>query len=394
MGDSRSGASPDRDDRSFAAYDPPVKIALVVPGGVDRSGTERVIPALLSLIERLARRHAVQVVALAQEPEPGTWPLLGATVHNLGVRAGGLPGGTLVRFAPRLAHLLSSLGPFDVVQAFWAGTPAALAALATLGTGMPLAVHVSGGELAALPEIGYGGYLHRRERLKVRFALRRAARITCGSRFLQAFLAARNFKSDIVPLGVDTALFTPGPPHDQPPYRLIHVASLNGVKDQATLLRALGRVADAEPGVTLDVVGEDTLGGRVEREASRLGLENRVVFHGFLPQPKLVPLVRRAHLLVQSSRWEAQGVAVLEAALCGVPAVGTAVGLVADLAPDAAVAVPVGNDAALSDGILVLLRDEERRRTMAAAARAFALLHDADATARSFERIYSDLRTS
>jgi hypothetical protein len=32
-----------------------LKVALVVPGGVDRSGDYRVIPVLLALIERLAR---------------------------------------------------------------------------------------------------------------------------------------------------------------------------------------------------------------------------------------------------------------------------------------------------------------------------------------------------
>ena len=34
-----------------------MRIALIIPDGVDPSGRERVIPALLSLIKRLARRH-------------------------------------------------------------------------------------------------------------------------------------------------------------------------------------------------------------------------------------------------------------------------------------------------------------------------------------------------
>jgi hypothetical protein len=34
-----------------------MRVALVVTGGVDRSGRERVIPALLSFVERQARRH-------------------------------------------------------------------------------------------------------------------------------------------------------------------------------------------------------------------------------------------------------------------------------------------------------------------------------------------------
>ena len=61
-----------------------MKIALIVPGGLDRSGRENVIPALLWLVERLAQRHEVLAVALHQEPEPSRYPLLGAQVINLG----------------------------------------------------------------------------------------------------------------------------------------------------------------------------------------------------------------------------------------------------------------------------------------------------------------------
>ena len=55
-----------------------LKIALVVPGGVDVSGEVRVIPALLALIGRLAARHEVHVFALRQQAEPGSWWLRGA----------------------------------------------------------------------------------------------------------------------------------------------------------------------------------------------------------------------------------------------------------------------------------------------------------------------------
>ena len=48
-------------------------LALVLPGGVDRSGEVRVIPAFLALIERLARSHELHVFALRQEARPGSW---------------------------------------------------------------------------------------------------------------------------------------------------------------------------------------------------------------------------------------------------------------------------------------------------------------------------------
>jgi len=74
-----------------------------------------------------------------------------------------------------------------------------------------------------------------------------------------------------------------------------------------------------------------------------------------------------------------------------VPTVGTAVGHVRDFAPDRALAVPVGDDAALAEGIQTLLGDGRRRKAMGEAAQQWARDHDADATAAAFERIYSDV---
>ena len=81
----------------------------------------------------------------------------------------------------------------------------------------------------------------------------------------------------------------------------------------------------------------------------------------------------------------------LEAAASGLATVGTAVGYVADWADDRAVAVPVGNADALADGVITLLRDPARRTRLAQAARAWTLAHDADWTAREFDRIYAEL---
>jgi glycosyltransferase involved in cell wall biosynthesis len=369
-----------------------VRVAIVVPGGVDRSGRERVVPALLWLVERLASRHETHVFALAQEPAPGDWPLLGAAIHNLGLAGRSRwPGEALFAAGRRLARGLDAHGPFDVVHAFWANNPGFLATRAARVLGIPAVVSLAGGELAALPDIGYGGQLHFKERLKTVRALRGAARVTAGSRFLAGRAAGLGVHPDLVPLGADAALFSPGSGERREPRRLVHVASLNAVKDQPTLLRAFRRVLDELPDARLDVVGEDVSGGEVGRLSDGLGLSESVTFHGFVPSDRLVPLLRRASLLVQSSCWEAQGVAVLEAALAGIPAVGTAVGLVSDLAPDAAVAVPPRDPVALADAVLGLLGDPARRAKMGLAARDFARAHDADATAAAFESIYREL---
>ena len=93
-----------------------MRLALVTPGGVDESGTERVIPAFLSLIERLARRHDVHVFALAQEPYPREWTLLGARVHSVGSA-----GARRLRFQRAFARE-HRVAPFDLVHALFGGS--------------------------------------------------------------------------------------------------------------------------------------------------------------------------------------------------------------------------------------------------------------------------------
>src|SRR5580765_6600258 len=104
-----------------------MKIALIVPGGVDRSGRERVVPVLLWLVERLARRHDVHVVVLDYYAEPCTYPLLGATVHDVG-RVTGPPGFRRVRLAKRLSEVMARIGAVDIVHAYW-GMPAGVVAV-------------------------------------------------------------------------------------------------------------------------------------------------------------------------------------------------------------------------------------------------------------------------
>ena len=365
-----------------------MKVALLVPGGVDRSGTHRVIPCLLWLIERLAAGgDEVHVFALAQEPRPGRWPLLGAEVHNAGRR-------------PRRGRMLAQIAaehrraPFDVLHAFWAAPAGAVAALAGRMLRVPVLLHLPGGDLARLPEIGYGARLHWRDRLWTRVALAGASRVAAPSTFVVEQARTLGIAAERVPLGVALDRWPPLPPRRRAPGEpacLLHVGSLNPVKDQETLLRAAAALRDSGLDFQLDVIGEDTLGGAVQRRTAELGVDDAVRFHGFLPHGELRPWVERANLLVVTSRHEAGPLVLLEAAVAGVPAAGTAVGHLADWAPDAAAAVPVGDAAALAREISRLLADEDARLRMAARAQERAVAEDADFTARAVRRLYEEL---
>jgi glycosyltransferase involved in cell wall biosynthesis len=345
-----------------------------------------VIPAILWLIERLARRHDVHVIVALQEPRAVSWELMGAVVHNVVTWPRRL---SAVRM---LLHLHRS-SPFDVFHAISAGGPGAVACAAAKICRRPVVVHVAGGELVWQPDIAFGDR-RRWSRAMTRTVVRRADCVTAASAPILELARAAGAAPLRVTLGVDTRHWTPSPPRPRPPdrpARLVHVGSLTPVKDHTTLLRAIAEVARSGRPLHLDLVGVDVSGGAVPRLALELGVADRVTFHGVVPQASLVPIVRAADLMVVASRHEAGPVVFLEAAAVGVPSVGTAVGHLRDLAPEGAIVVDIGDEASLAREIEHLLSDDARRLAIARYAQRFALSEDADWTCARFEGLYSEL---
>jgi glycosyltransferase involved in cell wall biosynthesis len=349
---------------------------------VDESGRERIVPSLLWQLERLTSRHELFVYVLRYHETPRSYQLRGATVRDLG-----RPTGLFRQYRAALRAVRED-GPLDLLHGFWALPSGLVAALAARRLGIGSVVTCDSGEFVALPEIGYGSQLRWRQRTAVRWAARLATRTLVCSDYQRALARAHGVEAGVVPMGVDTGLFRPSADVDGPPWRLLHVASLSPVKDQRTLFSAFRHVVDAGLDAELHVAGEDTMAGAGAACARECGIERRVVFHGLLTSEDLVPLYQRSHLFVLSSRHEAAGVVALEAAACGVPVVGTAVGYLADWAPERAVAVPAGDAVALGRAIVDLLRDRDRRRQIASAARQWVTAHDADWTAHQLDAVY------
>jgi glycosyltransferase involved in cell wall biosynthesis len=371
-----------------------MKVAMVVTGGLHPSGTDQIVPSWLALFERLAKSHELHAFALRHLPAPRSYKLRGFMVHDLGRPTASF--GLTRRAQERaLARALGDNGPFDLIHGFWADPAGQLAARAGRRLGIPSVVTCDSGEFVSLPKIKYGSQRTWRGRRAVEEACTLATRVHVCSRFMSALAAQRNIKPAIVPLtSVTSQAATFKPPSRRAPdapFRLVQVASLSLVKNQRLLIDAL-KIVREKIDAKLDLVGEDTLKGALQRHAASIGVDSHVTFHGFLPQQRVLDVLATADLYVQSSLHEAAGVSVLEAAAAGVPIVGTLAGYVADWAPLKAMSLGDAIPESLADAILTLHADADRRRSMAAAARTFAIAHDATWSAAQFDELYRSLK--
>jgi glycosyltransferase involved in cell wall biosynthesis len=372
-----------------------MRIVLVVPGGVDPPGSAHVIPFIHNLVADLSSLHDVRVIAVGHRPEAASWSLFDAEVVNVPV--GNHSKADIARVVRTVSRIAGEGGPPAVVHGLWANLPGFAASMAARRHRVPSVVSVCGGEFASLPDIGYGGGLRRGSLLMARAATRSASAVTVATSWMAQHVAQQGGRVDeLVPLGADTSIFRDA--HgSRPDTRLVHVGNVNKVKDQALLLHAFAEVLESGMDATLDIAGLDTLGGDIQDLASTLGIDRQVRFLGYVQPTELAVRLGRSTVHVLSSRHDAGPVAVLEAAACGVPTVGTSVGHVADFAamPEpAAVAVAMRRPAALADEIIALLSDEPRRRALAERAQAWAVAHDSRHTSLSFESLYRRLSAS
>jgi len=345
-----------------------MRIGLVVRGGVEE-GTEALnpFPVFADLIRRLARDNDVQIFSLQGDGRPRPHQFAGASVHQLGTTR--VPRLRVPIDVVRVLAAIRSARPRSGRPEILHGigqSPGFIATVAGRLLRVPSIVSLVGGELTSLPDAGYGELRTAAGRAMMRMQLRWADALTAASRFMQSRVASHGAQARLLPLGIDVDRFLfPVERPDGPPFRLLHVGNLYPVKDQVTLVRALRLVVDGGIDAKLDVVGWDDWNGEVQREAARLALGGRIRFHGWRGQDDLLPLYRAAHVFVMSSIDDVAPVAVLEAAASGVPVVGTDVGFIADWAPEMAIATPVGDAAALAQGLKTVLSDRGRAAVMA-----------------------------
>ncbi len=153
----------------------------------------------------------------------------------------------------------------------------------------------------------------------------------------QAYLPVRRF--ELIPPGIDMK-----------PYMQIHANPFSPRNISGRILLSVGRVADDKgfhdvisvlppvikqvPNLNYVIVGEDFgAKDKLELQAKRLGLQNRVHFLGQLTTAELIGAYQHADLFVHPSYYEAFGLVIAESLAAGTPVVARNIAAIPFVAP-------------------------------------------------------------
>jgi glycosyltransferase involved in cell wall biosynthesis len=196
-------------------------------------------------------------------------------------------------------------------------------------------------------------------------------------------------KVALIPHGVDTARFRPVTADERVALRqrlglpvdgriIIYTGRLLRGKGLEALITAFRLIAAAEPSTHLVIVGsgegqslsvEDELHAAAQADP----LAARVTFAGRVDAVE--DWLRASDVFAFPSMFEALGIALVEAAGCGLPAVASRTGGIVDVVEDgrSGILVPTGDMTALWTALHRLVKDAGLAREMGAAARRVAL---------------------
>jgi glycosyltransferase involved in cell wall biosynthesis len=169
---------------------------------------------------------------------------------------------------------------------------------------------------------------------------------------------------------------------------VLTLARLTEQKGHPTLLRAAAELPEA----VFAFAGDGPLRLELEREAARLGVEDRVRFLGH--REDVPDLLAASDVFALPSLYEGSSLALLEAMAAGRAVISSSIGGTAELIEDGTngLLVPPGDVGALSSAIRRLLRDDGLRARLGARGRDRVEANFAErATADAVEGVYSEV---
>ena len=140
-------------------------------------------------------------------------------------------------------------------------------------------------------------------------------------------MAPRMPYTAVIPTGVDTNRFRPLPNDHRVRDRygigdsplILYVGRVAFEKNIDSIIRNMSRIGDRTS--KFMIVGDGPARKNLEQLVHSLKLDDRVIFTGFIPDSMLVEYYSAADIFISASKFETQGLSILEAMSCGKPVV-------------------------------------------------------------------------
>jgi 1,2-diacylglycerol 3-alpha-glucosyltransferase len=169
---------------------------------------------------------------------------------------------------------------------------------------------------------------------------------------------------------------------------LLHVGRLSMEKRLDIVLRAIRELAASEPDIRLLVMGSGPAEGRYKALTRELGIEDRVVFAGFVSDGLLRKAYATCDMLVLASTFETQGLVLLEAMASGTPVAGMRRRAIPEFVHDGHNGT-LFEESSCADGIRRCLGDLDRlRRNSMATAKEFSSEACTDRLLQAYEEAF------
>ena len=362
--------------------------ALIVPGGI---GSVENVPSLLDLIERLSRSFTLTIYSFS---DIVPHPVLAQNNCRVSFVSRWTGGNSVLKKLSCVWRIRrdAQTARFAVVHGFWAAPQGFAAVLAGKLLGVPSIVSVLGGDIAHLPEIGYGGLRSFFHKSIARWTIKNAGRITLLTRFQQGVMEANGISSpraSTIMFGADLSRFLFRPHPISTPVRLGFIGNINEVKDPFTLIKAFA-ILRKKLECSLAIVGSDLLKGQAQEFARSLEVFDAIRWAGKSSHESIPEILSNFDFLLLTSLYEGEAVVVMEAFAAGVVVVGTRVGLLADIGDERTTVMP-GNAEGLAAKIRYLIRQPEIVREMQERNRKFAEEHTSEMTSGEYKRLYEEV---
>jgi L-malate glycosyltransferase len=168
--------------------------------------------------------------------------------------------------------------------------------------------------------------LYQKNPEKVNLLFKIASKLVSPSNYLKEYFSEHGFNIQVIPNSKDLSVFTYKTDNVKQ-YSILWVRAFRNIYNPQIPIQALKLVHNKFPQATLTMVGpDDGLMGECKQLAENLGVANSIEFKGSIPNTALPQLYHSHQVFLNTTSLESFGVAVVEAAMCGIPVVTSKVG--------------------------------------------------------------------